>query len=260
MATSNTDEPIAQQVLYTQASHAQHAQALHTIVDRFGALFPQVSELHWWQAYHHCQLDVYIVTDTMAIEPHPVTQLIAWVTLLHGPAVDETDWYAPASIYLADQINSFTSAFERVLATYQGKTTPQAAAAYLALLHRLLPQDLIARHLQTIGSFPEPEWQQTATPHPASSSLQDVLAWLPERTEELVALQWQSLREWISKEQNSLQSWNIARFSEYLGWPSLLVQQLFYGPQEPAQHPEIFTLERLTRLQVLLLHHRLPFP
>jgi hypothetical protein len=257
--TSNTE--FVQQLLYEDASQAQHTQVLLSLVDTLKELFPLVSELQWWQAYHHCQPTLWIMDGELDAEPTFRTQLVAWISLLYGPAVDETDRYAPASIHLARQLNSLSKEIKRVLATYQKKTTPQAAEAYLDVLLNLPNEDLIANHLRTPGSFPELWWkQEKGNPQHVSSSLQEVFTWLPERTEELVALQWRSLRHWLQQEDNLLRPWNIGTFSQYLGWPSLLVEQIFYGPKEPAQHPEIFTLERLTRLQVLLLSYRFSFP
>ncbi|MBO0361019.1 hypothetical protein J0X19_23870 [Hymenobacter sp. BT186] len=258
MATSNSDNSLYQDVSYAQASQAQHTQALRTLVNHWRESFPQVSELHWWQAYHHCQPGLWIIDGELAPEPDMTTQIIAWITLLHGPATDEQDRYAPASIHLARQLNNLPRLVEQVLTTHKEGTTPQAAEAYLQVLRRLLCQDLIAAHLRTGGTFPEPGWQQDT--QPISSSQQEVFAWLPDRTEELVALQWESLRDWLNQKQNPLRSWHIGSFSHHLRWTSALIQQIFYGPKEPAQHPELFTLERLTRLQAVLLHHRFSLP
>gem|GEM_PF-6958155 len=83
--------------------------------------------------------------------------IIAWVTMIHGPAIDAPDVYAPASIYLARKVNTIIWEINKVLATYQGKTTPQAANAYLSLLRKLRLEDVIADHIQQFpGSFAVP--------------------------------------------------------------------------------------------------------
>jgi len=119
--------------------------------------FPHVSLLQWREAYHYCQPRVWVVNGDLLIEPDRITMIIAWVTMIHGPAIDAPDVYVPASIYLARKVNTVIWEINKVLATYQGKTTPQAANAYLSLLRKLRLEDVIADHIQQFpGSFAVP--------------------------------------------------------------------------------------------------------
>ena len=262
MATPPDVDPLNREFSYAQASPALHEQARRGAVEGLTERFPHVSAVQWWQAYHHCQPDIWVMKGEVMMAGDDILKLIAWITLIHGPAVNEVQVYKAASLYLSGKLRLARSQSRRVLAAHPGEHTPLAAEALQLLLQELQQEDLIATYFQYPHYLVASEQTSTGPP-PSTASPADALP-LAEQEAALVADQWRALREWLAQQSHMLRSWDAEAFQRYLGWPETLLERLLFAldinGEDPAQHPSVYTLERLVQVQVLLLNHHFSLP
>lgn len=239
-------------VSYLTTSQQQREQLLlatrQALQERFPSLLPE----QWQQAVEQCQPELWIDADKAYVEAQSLTRLGTWIALAYGSSEEEPEVYTATSLYLARKLNSYIDAIQQVLVTSQEQTGTSATGAYLALLRSLCQQDVIAQQVQEVFSQlaeePQLPRKQLFLVPEATSHVQS------KATNETLASQWITLRNWFGQQDDPLRSWNLAALSRTLHLPQSVVKRLLLEPtSDPAQQPMIFTQERLLRVQRLLL-------
>jgi hypothetical protein len=263
MATADTVNPEIPEFSYAQASQAMHDETRRGVMQLLAARFPHVSARQWWQAYHHCRPDIWVFDGEPTPAGDGMLKLIAWITLVYGPAVGEVELNRPAYLYLSSKIRLDSVRIRRILAGHKGQLTPPAAQAYLHALQDLQQEDLIANYCRHQNYFTT--YLESTSDQPSfSPAAQEGGLALEGQTGALVAAQWRALQDWLTQQHNILRPWNEEAFQVYLNWPASLVERVLFPTdvprEDPAQQPTIFTLERLAQVQVLLLTYGFALP